>query len=64
MSDLKEQYQAALDKASEYEMLGSLTVDRKKREAYRRQAQFHYSVAYELRAKLESLPRLRESAHS
>jgi hypothetical protein len=62
MPDLAEQYRVALDKASEYEMLGSLTVDRKKREAYRTQAQFHYSIADELRAKLASLPDRKEMA--
>jgi hypothetical protein len=60
MSDLADQYEAALDKASEYEMLGSLTVDRRRREAYRTQAQFHYSIANELRAKLASLPERKE----
>jgi hypothetical protein len=57
MSDLAEQYQEALDKASECEMLGSLTVDRKKRESYRSQAQFYYRMAEVLRDKLASLPR-------
>jgi hypothetical protein len=63
MSDLEDQYRAAVNKVSEYEMLGSLTVDRKKREAYRTQAKFHDSMAHELRAKLESLPKLKEPAN-
>jgi hypothetical protein len=55
MSDLTNQYQDALDNASECEMLGSLTVDRKKREIYREKAKFHYSIAEILRAKLHRL---------
>ena len=62
MCDLADQYQTALDKASEYEMLGGLTVDRTKREVYRIKAQFHYSIAEELRSKLESLANRRELA--
>jgi hypothetical protein len=62
MSDLADQYQAALDKASEYEMLGSLTVSHRKRVAYRCQAKFHHSIAKELRAKLESLLKRKEMA--
>jgi len=60
MSDLTDQYQTALDKAAEYEMLGILTVDAKKRKAYRNRAQLHQSIADELRAKLESLPKCQE----
>jgi hypothetical protein len=62
MSDLTDQYQDALDKATEAELLGGLCTERGKRGYYRQQAAFHYSIAEQLRLKLASLPKCREMA--
>jgi hypothetical protein len=55
MSDRTNQYRVALDNACEAEMLGSLTVDRKQREAHRERTTFHYSIAEALRPKRHCL---------
>jgi hypothetical protein len=49
MSDLTAKLQAALDKAAEFELIGSLAADPRKRAEYRTLAAFQYSIAHELR---------------
>jgi hypothetical protein len=49
MSDLPHKLQLALEKAAEYELLGSLANEPSKRAQYRTFAEFEYSVAHELR---------------
>jgi hypothetical protein len=71
MSDLARQLQNALSKATEYELLGSLAVDKTKREECRVKAQFYQDIAAELQKqmgtptdKLDSLPRPSLDVHS
>jgi hypothetical protein len=54
MTDLHEELEAVLAKAAECELLGSLAVERDKREEYRTRARFQRSIAEELRARLAS----------
>jgi hypothetical protein len=60
MPDLQDQLETALEIEAEYELLGSLCVEPRKREDYRTRAKFQRSIVNELRAKLESLPRFKE----
>jgi hypothetical protein len=57
MPDLSTQLQHALDKAAEYELLGSRAVDAEKREEYRVKAKFYNDIAKELRAELANPPK-------
>jgi hypothetical protein len=43
----------ALDKAADFELLGSLSADKEKRDEYRTKAKFQRSIADELRYKLK-----------
>ena len=58
MTDTDKDVQAALDKAAEFEMLGSLAADQEKRAEYRARAKFQCSTAEELKSQLStSTPR-------
>jgi hypothetical protein len=57
MSDLATQLQHALEKAAEYELLGSRAVDAEKREEYRVKAKFYNDIAKELRAEMAKPPK-------
>jgi hypothetical protein len=70
MSNLATQFQNALAKAAEYELIASLAVDETKREECRVKAQFYHDIATELRRELAkaspsdnlaSLPRIKPS---
>jgi hypothetical protein len=52
MSDLTAKLQAALDKAAEFELIGSLAADPLKRAEYRTLAAFQYGIAHELRVRI------------
>jgi hypothetical protein len=52
MPDLATQFQNALAKAAEYELLGSRAVDAIKREEYRVKAEFYHDMANELRREM------------
>ena len=52
MSDLTAKLQAALDKAAEFELIGSLAADPLKRAEYRTLAAFQYSIAHDLRVRI------------
>jgi hypothetical protein len=52
MNDPREE--AALQKAAEYELLGSRATDKDKREEYRTRAKFQRSIADELRSRLST----------
>jgi hypothetical protein len=57
MTDLTMQFQNALAKAAEYDLLGCLTVDNTKREECRVKAQFYHDIASELRREMANLPK-------
>jgi hypothetical protein len=52
MSDLTDRLRAALDKAAEFELIGSLAADPLKRAEYRTLAAFQYSIAHDLRVRM------------
>jgi hypothetical protein len=54
MTDLTTQYEAALAKAAEYDLLGCLSVDDEKRMECRARARFYHDLVDELQALMAS----------
>jgi hypothetical protein len=51
-NDDKKNVDRALDKAADFDLLGSLSADKEKRDDYRTKAKFQRSIADEIRSKL------------